>query len=273
MFGFGKDKDTIHVEFYEDGKSTPFAVSDMPIDQLPDSLEINTTLQMGDDDWQVVDSNPKNKSDFKKTGELKVVLTKHQTTSVNPNEILYSLPTIADELAATEKTKSLENVAIFSEDDWRQFEFVSRSFESDVAKELNEIMKIYQHHKQGMGFKKIHLRTKITKPMKGVELKLDALTAHFGSSKRFDGVAFNTEPATIKNGFAFLSKENWLFWGQLDEHENIVVLNISQVKESDHSAISSKLDKFLARENLFLVDWLRVFWAGTDKEKFSEYGK
>lgn len=273
MFGFGKDKNTVHVEFYEAGNSAPFAVSDVPIEQLPDSFEIDTTLQMSGSDWQVVESDPKNKAEFKKTGKLKVVLTKYETTSMDPNEILYSLPTISNAIAATEEASSLENVAVFLEDDWRQFEFLAKSLESEIEKELKEIINIYEKHKEGVGFKEIHLRTKVPNPLPGTNLKLEALIEHFGISRKYSGVAFNTAPATIKNGFAFLSKANWLFWGQADDNGNIVALNISQVKESELSLVAPEIDEFLAKNELFLVDWLRVFWAGKDKVKFSNYGK
>lgn len=47
MFGFGKDKSVIQVRFYEGKSETPFAVSNVPIDQLPDTFEIDTTMHLG----------------------------------------------------------------------------------------------------------------------------------------------------------------------------------------------------------------------------------
>ena len=39
MLGFGKGKSVIEVKFYEGKSEVPFAVSNVPIEQLPDTFE------------------------------------------------------------------------------------------------------------------------------------------------------------------------------------------------------------------------------------------
>lgn len=69
MFGFGKKHTTIRVEFVKQGESAPFMRSDVPIDSLPDTFEIDTTLHIKEEEWQVVSALPPQKSEFRKTGK------------------------------------------------------------------------------------------------------------------------------------------------------------------------------------------------------------
>ncbi len=48
MFGFGKLKKEVSVEFIEQGADEVFAGSVIPKDQLPEAFEINTTLDIGE---------------------------------------------------------------------------------------------------------------------------------------------------------------------------------------------------------------------------------
>lgn len=51
MLWFGKKHDKISVEFVESGKDKPFAVSMVPIGQLPETFEVATTLDIADKKW------------------------------------------------------------------------------------------------------------------------------------------------------------------------------------------------------------------------------
>jgi len=53
MFGFAKDFKHIQVLFFEVGAVKPFAQSELPVEQLPDTFQIETTLHIGNDDWMV----------------------------------------------------------------------------------------------------------------------------------------------------------------------------------------------------------------------------
>ena len=102
MFGFGKNKGVIEVRFYEGKSETPFAVSNLPVDQLPDTFEIDTTLHLGDDNWRVIGAEPPQKSKFRTSGKLDLFLAKSEVTQIDPRELLYSLPTINDDIAGVQ---------------------------------------------------------------------------------------------------------------------------------------------------------------------------
>lgn len=265
------ENQTIEVHFYEGKGSTPFAVSNIPVDQLPDTFEINTVMHLGQDDWQVTAAEPAQKSTFKTTGKLDLYLTKREVLQMDPQEILYSLPTINHELPEVQDIQSLENIAIFHEDDWRQFEFVAQEYESLIEDEFDGIDKIYENYSKGSAFKHLHLRKSIAKPLQNNKLTLDSLENYFKIIKKYDGVTFQGYAAVVVDGFAFQIEGGWLLWGQLAGDGNIATLNLAQMQEANVPAISNIVDLFLGKNKLFLIDWPTLFWFGKDKCSFSEY--
>lgn len=271
MFGIGEGHKVIEVKFIEGNSDTPFAVSTVPIEQLPDTFEINTTLHLGQDDWRVIGADPAKKSEFRKLGKLSLYLAKQEVMSIDPKELLYSLPTIYNDLPGVEPADSLENVIVIREDDWRQFEFIDVDHESTINEELNDVLAIYQNHKQGMGFTSLHLRQKISNPLGSKKLTIEILRNHFSFIKVYDGVAFDTAAVIIINSFAAQTDTGWILWGQTDLNENITVLNISASENANIRDFAETLDKFLEDFSLYLVDWPRLFWGGANKASFAKY--
>src|SRR5262245_19205400 len=123
MFGFKKKYRTIAVEFYEGESSQPFMASDMPIDQLPDTFQIRTKLNIRDEEWTVSSAVPARKEEFRVTGKLQIRLVKPPPTTTIPlGDILFTLPTISNDIAALQEAVSLENILVVHEDDWPQQE-------------------------------------------------------------------------------------------------------------------------------------------------------
>ncbi|MES9993890.1 MAG: hypothetical protein ABW098_18225 [Candidatus Thiodiazotropha sp.] len=273
MFGFAKEKSEVKVRFYEGKSETPFAVSNVPVDQLPDTFEIDTTMHLGEDDWRVIGAEPSQKSQFGKSGKLDLFLLKNEITQIDPNELLYSLPTISNDIAGVENVKSLDNILVLAEDDWRQFEFIDRKNEPLINEEFDEIENIYKNYREGVGFKNLHLRKKIDSPLEDIEIALNTLEQSFEVIKQYNGVAFSSAAATIVGGFALQTKSGWLLWGQVNEKGDITVLTLSHTKESNIKGIANEIDTFVEKHGLYLVDWVRLFWCGPSKLKFAEYGE
>ena len=124
-----------------------------------------------------------------------------------------------------------------------------------------------------MGFKNLHLRKKIVSPLEKSKLNVSTLEQYFDLANQYNGVAFNNAAATIVGGFAFKTKSGWLLWGQANESGVITVLNLAQMEDSNVVAIANKIDTFLEKHELFLVDWPRLFWCGPSKLNFAAYGE
>ncbi|GKX53631.1 hypothetical protein [Budvicia aquatica] len=271
MFGFGKKHQTIRVKFIESGKAEAFAQVDLPIERLPDTFEINTTLHIAEEDWEVVSAVPPQKAQFEKTGTLDITLCKPEITYVDPSEILFSLPTINDELPALENPPSMENVMVVLEDDWRQCEFIAGRYHNEINQECQSVINIYDTQRVESGFKTLHVRKIITHPLTETRITLAALENAFTIEHRYQAVAFNNNASTIINSFAVKSPSGWIFWGQTDDNGDISTLCLRQSETADISAITGQIDAFIADNNLYLIDWIQVFVCGEGAASFSQY--
>lgn len=272
MFGWGKKKPkTIEVTLIELDKDEAFGVSQVPVDQLPDTFEINTTLHLGDVDWQVVEARPATKAEFREIGKVTVVLAKQEIFNIDPANILFSLPTISNDMAIVEAASSLENVLVLHEDDWRQFEFLSAGLNELVQQEIQDILAIYHTQREESGFKQLHVRRRIAEPLPSVALPLESLAQAFQIEKRFNGVAFKNAAATIVNGFAWQTGSGWNLWGQTDTQGNLVVLCLLPPQDADAAIMANKIDDFVLANNLLLIDWVSVRQYGKYKGSFSLY--
>ena len=64
------------VNFIDDATGVAFAKTEMPPADLPESFEIETTLQLGEDNWSIVHAEPKTRAEYSKSGSLTLRLRK-----------------------------------------------------------------------------------------------------------------------------------------------------------------------------------------------------
>ncbi|HEX3600526.1 MAG TPA: hypothetical protein VHU84_10315, partial [Lacipirellulaceae bacterium] len=227
MFGFKWKHRTIIVEVFEAGAEKPFWRTVLPIEELPDTFEIRTTLNIKGEDWQVAQASPAIKEEFRLKGSLQIVVYKPQIGRMPVGDILFSLPTISDDIAGIEHSPSLENVFVVREDDWRQEELISRDHADKIADEIEGIRQIYENEKDGHGFRKLHVRSAIPRPLEGIHLTLPELMTKFDLEHVYRGVAFDNCAAVIQRGFAFRTAHSEVVWGQLDERDELAIVCIT----------------------------------------------
>jgi hypothetical protein len=250
MFWSKNKHDKIKVEFFETGKDEHFAVSMVPIGQLPETFEVATTFNIEGKKWSVVDADPKQKSDFEKTGKLRVMLSPLQT--VNPKNILFSLPTINDRICAVQKAKSLDGMLVIHEDDWRQVEFVSEKLLVDVETEFNSIRTIYETKWEEVGFTEMHVRKLIETPIDDGVIPYPALRNHFSVSKEFNGFGIRSYMAVAEHGFAFETRDGLLFYGVLSQQGNVIFLCLANT-----DGFADKCGDLMKTFHLIGVDWCK----------------
>lgn len=247
MGWFSKKKNTISVEFYERGASIPFAKSKVPIEQLPDSFEIQTQLEIKEKPYNVIEASPALKTEFAKTGKLKIILQEVQI--MKTNELLFSLPTVSNSLFAMETASSGENLLLIYGDDWRQIEFISASQIDDIKREIELINAIYEHHRVSIGFDQIHMRELIEHPLLDAKINLEELKRELAITKEYDGFGVADEKSKAVNGFAFQVADGFTFYGQA-ENGFVSFLCIYEPVDSNES-----IGKIIDKHNLFYVDW------------------
>lgn len=256
MFGFGKNHKRIRVMFHEADAPQAFAQSDIPIEQLPDTFQIQTTLDLGEQKWLIASATPPTKAEFRKSGKVTLRLRRENLGFVNPSELLYSLATISNDLPALAPASSLENVLVVHEDDWRQIEFVSRTHESSVLKELASIRHVIETQRVGSGFKTIHLRKLIPEPFAGETRRLADIRCACPVTHEYSAVAFSSTAAVVAGGFAFSISDELTVWGQADDDGVLNALCI-RVNSAD-TDLASDLRRLSQQFDMLLVDWPRV---------------
>ncbi|MDB5322508.1 MAG: hypothetical protein JWN40_4139 [Phycisphaerales bacterium] len=178
------DHDAIRVEFFDHATGQCFAQTDLPLDRLPESFEANTTMHLGDQDWNVIEARPMTATEFRRTGTLILIMRMAPpVTLIDPSAILFSLPTITNDALppiAPGSSKLGADVIEIHEDDWRQIEWVSGSAREAIASELDLIRLIYDQEREASGFRRVHLRQLIPAPLADRQLRLEDLRHALG---------------------------------------------------------------------------------------------
>ncbi|HEX5746212.1 MAG TPA: hypothetical protein VFZ09_08205 [Archangium sp.] len=180
---------------------------------------------------------------------------------MNPRDILYSLPTLSNELPGLEEGSAQpgQRVLELHEDEWRQLELVAHTLEASIEKDMRAVARIHQKHRQGAGFDAIHIRKEVPSPLEGTWLTLEELRGDLGEkSSWWDGVSFQGTAGRVAGGFAVKQPSGLTLYGQ-QRGGRIQVLALRSPEgltgaEEDLRRVAG----FAARHQLYLVDWCRV---------------
>jgi hypothetical protein len=253
-------RSTISVSFIDDSSSATLAALDLPIANLPDTFGLETTLHLGDDDWTVVSAQPRTKLEFVGSGKLDLRLRKVE--KVDLSDLLYSLPSICDRLPAVADTPPGTDDLILAEDDWRQFELVSRAFAGDADAEIAAIRAIRENESAGVGWKKIHVRKRPDPPIASTLSRADINRA-FGCVT-FRGVCLAGSP--VVSGFSFRAGDLQCFG--IEENGAMRVLGIDRVAAGEEAV--GALARIAHEFDLELVHWCRCARVEWDDRLFRQ---
>jgi|SRR5882672_632341 len=263
LFGTSCSKKTVHSEFVNASDGTMIAVSDMPPEQLPETFAISTTLDMGGKKWSVERAEPRDKSDILKAGKVRVFLA--PITMMPPGDILFSLPTIADDVgAATGDSLPSSQIFALHEDDWRQVEFVAQKFSGEIDAELADIRRIYAEQRAGVGFKSVHVRRRNPNPLPGCNLSLPELETVLSPQKKFQALGFQRARGTVPHGFAWEIDEDCVIWGTTSADGKVTCLCLLGTPREEAAGISESFAKLNAQHQLTFVDSCSATNIATD---------
>ena len=178
------------------------------------------------------------------------------TTTVDPNDILFSTSTLNDSLPALSYTPVPATGHRMHEDDWRQFEFIDPAFSKETAAELAEIDRVWKEQSvdvgQGMtAFRKLHVRKRIARP-------IDVPTPAADFAKVFGGepipIALRGEETTIRDVQA-VKIGSVILYGKI-ENDRLTTLGIERDGAIDlQPEAADRLDRFVTQHKLQLVHW------------------
>jgi hypothetical protein len=179
-------------------------------------------------------------------------------TSVDPNAILYSLPTISSDLPPLEPpSEEPSGSDMFIEEDmWSQIEFLRTDRQQELQHILGEYAAIERANRMDAGWRQIYVRKLPRSPVipgtaaltdLAKSLQLDAGRAPLiYSSQKISG--------KIKNGFSFKLEGNVSLYGFHDE-QGIITLGATLGHMADSSKLTDAFAKLHADFGLMLIDW------------------
>jgi hypothetical protein len=253
----------VQVVFVDAETGQEFARTELAAEQLPDSFEIATRLELGGTPWAVVRADPATAAEFVASGSL--VLTLSRIRQMDPREIKYSLPTFFNPLPPTETVVGAGERFVMHEDDWRQTELVSRQLAAEVEAELRVIQQIHQQHSRTVGegpssvrvFDKIHIRQAPITPLAlGVSQQrlFELLPA---VDKSYAGVGYRDEQGRVVDSFAVAVGPFTLYGQAARGHVTVLCLAVSgdAPRPGAGTELAVGLEQAMREFDLLLVDW------------------
>ncbi|HEY1390103.1 MAG TPA: hypothetical protein VGF38_16320 [Ktedonobacterales bacterium] len=266
--------DFIAVTFVDQKTGKAFAVSDIPLEQLPESFAPATQLTIADVEWQVITAEPMTADEFARTGKL--TLTLEKIMMMPTRDVRYSQPTITDSIpvVAPGTNKAIKRALTIHEDDWRQIEMISAGYAAEMREQFEGIRRIYEKSSDGVGFLDIYVRSLIEPAIVG-PVRLDEIeTAIPAPFETFDGIAYEQGDALIAGGFAYAIGPIALFGIQKDGLVQALCLRPRLLQEPHTShldALAAALALLMARHDFMLVDWRRMLELPADASSIAKY--
>jgi hypothetical protein len=177
-------------------------------------------------------------------------------TSMNPQDILFTTPTLNDALPANLGSAVVgDNCYQMHEDDWRQFEFVSAAFDSQLADEIAAIDKIWQEQSVPLGdhsaFRAVHVRKAIPNPL-DIPFSVAEFEGMFGG--KVAPITIAGYDKVLRDVHA-IRLQNLIVYGTISDGK-IATLGLEPLDRftlPDNAA--ARLEQFVTKHDLRLVHW------------------
>ncbi|MBE1488446.1 hypothetical protein [Plantactinospora soyae] len=256
-------KNLVRVVFVDADTGAQIGRSELPVAQLPESFQAQTTLELAGSAWSVERAEPPTATEFGATGTL--ALTLRRIESVPPTDILYSLPTICAVLPSVADAPANAARVELHEDDWRQVELVSADLADVVQTELRAVRQSYEQHARRdddgrvYGFQGIHVRSQPIRPLSTSVSRRRLLAALPPSARDRGGIGFRDQRGIVPSSFV-MSVGRVLLYGLTDgDAVAVLALHIEPGPASEpQPGLVTGLEQAMRSANLVLVDWCRA---------------
>ncbi|MDB5034417.1 MAG: hypothetical protein JWQ98_1658 [Chlorobi bacterium] len=186
---------------------------------------------------------------------------------VDPQTILYSLPTIAKDLPELEEipAQPSSGETVLHEDDWRQLEFLPTESLADIQRQMKEFKAFEAEHRVEHGWRKIFVRPSLPGATFGETFTLTALQRALenNSPERIYLSTTSSSPRAVKNGFALPLGGNVLLYGDI-ANNRVRTLAGSVGEAGDHMRVFHAFDRITSLHPVIVVDW-RAMMIVTEK--------
>jgi len=223
----------------------------MPPGELPETFLVETTMRILDEQWAVLRAEPPTRAEFARSKRLVLTLARVPQRTLDPRDILFSLPTLNDRLPDEAGRADDTEVAVV-EDDWRQVELVAAALRFVVDDEIGEIERVHAERGRDPGFRRLHLRQRIDAPLDEVALG-DVRALGLGPARplRLHGHA-----QRVGGGFAHPLPGGWVLYG-VAQGDTVTTLALDPAGEPPPAETAAALEELAREHGLLLVDWCR----------------
>lgn len=212
-------------------------------------------------------ADPVTRPEYAKSKKLQLYLRKIE--KMDPAKILFSLPSICDQIPPLGIVPLSGNDYVLHEDDWRQLEFVSQQFAQETTEEIEAIRQIHEQHAAEYGWRKIHVRSRLAIPISS-HLTIHEVAQGFGLSSNLSGVSYSKANNRIESGYSFTAKDGQKFYG-LEADGIVTVLAVAREKLSSTPFDSIELARKIASKfGLDLVAWCKCERSNSSDPRFKE---
>jgi hypothetical protein len=178
--------------------------------------------------------------------------------TIDPKTILFSTPTLSDDLAQLEPVtkKTSDADVMFHEDEWCQVEFFTKDRLPELQKLLKDYKQFEKTHRTQHGWRKVYvrkiLRTPIVSGAKPVQELERLLGVRAGASPML--FSSNTISGQVKDGFSLPLGGNVTLYGYVNG-QSIPVLGALVGKNPEDLKLTQAFIRLNASNGLILVDW------------------
>jgi hypothetical protein len=255
----------IHVDFHDANSGDVLAYTEIYASQLPEFFDATSTVKLGGMSWAVRRAEPTTAQEFRRTGNLKLYVTRAAEGQTSGQASVYTVPTVDEAAPAVEPDDGRPGKHIFriTPEDWRQIEFVGFTYEFRVDAELQSVRAIKQQSWNGSGYTSQHIRGTIPDPLAGSPVTVEEIIHVLGPGTRvYDGLGYQGVDGIIYGGFAILSPAMLHIYGTHDTN-GVSVLGLFHVQPAPaDEALAAivwrevqALSDFMRRKRLCLVHW------------------
>ncbi len=178
--------------------------------------------------------------------------------TIDPSKILYTVPTISDDLAPVEKVELplADSAFTLHEDDWCQVEFFTTARLPELQRMLKEYKAFEAKNRTSSGWKNVYVRRIERSPVlaggDGVERLGGLLKVNAGDAPVLHATASLT--GRVTNGFSMSLGGNIWLYGYAS-NEGIPILAASVGEHPDDQVLTTAFAVLCREAGLVLVDW------------------
>ena len=181
---------------------------------------------------------------------------------IDPSKILYTTPTIPNELPPLEKFTGDGNTKIFPihEDDWSQVEFLNPSQIQEIQKIMLEYKSFEAENRREVGWQNVYVRRFEHKPLFSSMRPKNKLLSILGTTEGAPLIvhSLNEISGLVKNGFSIMVGTDVTLYGYTDGLK-VKALGASLGENPDNQSLVLAFSKLNQKFGIILVDWRSQF--------------